>query len=64
MGYLSTNNFSKKYGIPRDFIRRLIAESRCPGFRSGASFKINEEMLIAQLEDECRRNASGSETSR
>jgi len=61
MGYSTVNRFYKEHGIPRDYIRRLIAEGRCPGFFSGAVFHINEEMFLAQLKAECERNAAGSE---
>lgn len=63
MGYSTANRFSRDHGVPRDFIRRLIAEGRCPGFYSGKAFRINEEMFLAQLEAECKRNAAGSEQS-
>lgn len=61
MGYSTTNRFFRDYGVPRDYIRKLIAEGRCPGFYSGKTFHIDEEMFLAQLKAECERNAAGSE---
>lgn len=60
MTITSVNELNKKYGIPRDFIRKRIAEKRCPGFFSGKRFCIDQDAFLEMLKQECQENAGGT----
>lgn len=41
--------------VPENFLRRLIAQGKCPGIYSGNRFLINVEALEEQLDAESRQ---------
>lgn len=40
---------------PENFLRRLVAQGKCPGIYSGNRFLINVEALAEQLDAESRQ---------
>lgn len=40
---------------PENFLRRLVAQGKCPGIYSGNRFLINVEALAEQLDSESRQ---------
>lgn len=46
---------------PEAFIRRLVAQGKCPGVYSGNRFLVNVEMLREYLEEQSRVMVKGGE---
>lgn len=46
---------------PEAFIRRLVAQGKCPGVYSGTRFLVNVELLTEYLMDASRTTAKGGE---
>lgn len=47
--------------IPENYIRRLVAQGKCPGFYSGNRFLVNTTALAEQLDAESRKNVEVSQ---
>lgn len=45
--------------ISEYYLRRLVAEGKCPGVMSGTRFLVNVPALMEQLDAESLRNARG-----
>lgn len=55
MSNFKTIRETAKLGIIGEtYIRRMVAEGRCPGIRSGNRFLVNVEALVEQLDAESR----------
>lgn len=59
MNYCTVNNLHKRDGVPRDFMRKLIALGKMPGFRSGNRFYVDREAFLQMLKDGTLQDAGG-----
>lgn len=46
--------------VPGFRLRQMLKQGRLPGYYAGSRYYVNHDMLVAQLEAECMRNAHSS----
>lgn len=47
--FLSPRQAARLTGVPCCYIRRLIHENRCPGFQTGAHFRVDVTALLDMI---------------